>query len=203
VSTEEFEADKSSLRRMLTDFEHDNAKVQLHADMHKIACTSIALYSSPVLSRVELVLREQLDIMTLNKIGAVFVVLTTLCYGVFHSNDQHNVPLTARRVSRCPKDFILGMHFVVYIGMHQWCLQLRQSAVAQPDAVPKTGPNGEELIMPGMEFMMECYEDELKRPIRNLVSGQLARSLLIQVLKWHLASWLCIIATTYCSLLGM
>ncbi|DBA83396.1 hypothetical protein WJX79_000744 [Trebouxia sp. C0005] len=86
VSTEEFEADKSSLRRMLTDFEHDNAK-------------------------------------------------------------------------------------------------LRQSAVVQPDVVPKTGPNGEELIMPGMEFMMECYEDELKRPIRNLVSGQLARSLLIQVQK--------------------
>lgn len=35
--------------------------------------------------------------------------------------------------------------------------------------------------MPGMEFMMQCYEDELKHPIRNLVSGQLARSLLIQV----------------------
>lgn len=29
MSTEEFEADKSSLRRMLTDFEHDNAKVGL------------------------------------------------------------------------------------------------------------------------------------------------------------------------------
>lgn len=28
---------------------------------------------------------------------------------------------------------------------------------------------------------MQCYEDELKHPIRNLVSGQLARSLLIQV----------------------
>ena len=27
MSTEEFEADKASLRRMLSDFEHDNAKV--------------------------------------------------------------------------------------------------------------------------------------------------------------------------------
>lgn len=35
--------------------------------------------------------------------------------------------------------------------------------------------------MPGMEFMMQCYEHELKHPIKNLVSGQLARSLLIQV----------------------
>ena len=62
------------------------------------------------------------------------------------------------------------------------CLQLSHSAVAgSSDTLPKTGSNGEELIMPGMEFMMECYEDELKRPIRNLVSGQLARSLLIQV----------------------
>ena len=96
------------------------------------------------------------------------------------------------------------MCLVVYIHMYQsWCLQLRQSAVAHPNAVPKTGPNGEELIMPGMEFMMECYEDELKRPIRNLVSGQLARSLLIQVLIWHLASWLCSEATIYCSLLGL
>ncbi len=98
----------------------------------------------------------------------------------------------------------LDMHLVVYTCVCQfWCLQLRQSAVAQPNAVPKTGPNGEELIMPGMEFMMECYEDELKRPIRNLVSGQLARSLLIQVLTWHLASWLCSEATIHCSLLDL
>lgn len=66
MSTEEFEADKSSLRRMLTDFEHDNAKVQLHAGMHKIACTSTALCSLPA-SHVELVLREQMENMTLNK----------------------------------------------------------------------------------------------------------------------------------------
>lgn len=48
-------------------------------------------------------------------------------------------------------------------------------------SIPDAGPSGEELVMPGMEFMMQCYEDELKHPIRNLVSGQLARSLLIQV----------------------
>ena len=47
--------------------------------------------------------------------------------------------------------------------------------------MPIAGPAGEELVMPGMEFMMQCYEDELKHPIKNLVSGQLARSLLIQV----------------------
>ena len=136
--------------------------------------------------------------------GAVFFVHTTLCYGMFHSNDQHNSSVTARQVSRCSKGFTIVTHLVVYMGMHQfWCLQLRQSAVAQPDVVPKTGPSGEELIMPGMEFMMECYEDELKRPIRNLVSGQLARSLLIQVLTWHQASWLCIEAAISCSLLGL
>ena len=35
-------------------------------------------------------------------------------------------------------------------------------------------------LNPGMAFMMECYEDELKRPIRNLVNGQLLRTILIQ-----------------------
>ena len=49
-------------------------------------------------------------------------------------------------------------------------------------SLPEMGPGGEEVVMPGMEFMMQCYEDELKHPIRNLVSGQLARSLLIQVI---------------------
>lgn len=29
--------------------------------------------------------------------------------------------------------------------------------------------------------MMECYEGELKRPIRNLVNGRLLRTILIQV----------------------
>ena len=33
----------------------------------------------------------------------------------------------------------------------------------------------------GMDFMIACYEDELKKPIRNLVNGRLARTLLIQV----------------------
>ena len=72
-------------------------------------------------------------------------------------------------------------------------MQLRDSneVVSSNSSVPNLGPNGEELIMPGMEFMMECYEDELKRPIRNLVSGQLARSLLIQVLARFLCACVC------------
>ena len=39
----------------------------------------------------------------------------------------------------------------------------------------------EDLSLPGMAFMMECYEGELKRPIRNLVNGRLLRTILIQV----------------------
>ncbi len=31
-----------------------------------------------------------------------------------------------------------------------------------------------------MAFMMERYEDELKKPIRNIVNGQLLRTILIQ-----------------------
>ena len=34
VSTEEFEADKDSLRRMLIEFQHDNSKVSLHPFCH-------------------------------------------------------------------------------------------------------------------------------------------------------------------------
>ena len=39
----------------------------------------------------------------------------------------------------------------------------------------------EDVSLPGMAFMMECYEGELKRPIRNLVNGRLLRTILIQV----------------------
>lgn len=60
-------------------------------------------------------------------------------------------------------------------------MQGSNSSEAASTSRPETGPSGEQLVMPGMEFMMQCYEDELKHPIRNLVSGQLARSLLIQV----------------------
>jgi hypothetical protein len=33
----------------------------------------------------------------------------------------------------------------------------------------------------GMAVVMACYENDLKQPIRSLVSGELARTLLIQV----------------------
>ena len=42
------------------------------------------------------------------------------------------------------------------------------------------GEEGDELL-PGMAFMMSCYEDELKKPIRNVVNGSLLRAILIQV----------------------
>ncbi|EIE20080.1 hypothetical protein COCSUDRAFT_48597 [Coccomyxa subellipsoidea C-169] len=41
------------------------------------------------------------------------------------------------------------------------------------------GDEGDELL-PGMAFMMSCYEDELKKPIRNIVNGSLLRAILIQ-----------------------
>jgi hypothetical protein len=45
---------------------------------------------------------------------------------------------------------------------------------------PVSGVEGDELL-PGMAFMMSRYEDELKKPIRNIVNGQLLRTILIQV----------------------
>lgn len=38
-------------------------------------------------------------------------------------------------------------------------------------------------MLQGMELMMSSYEQELKKPLRNLISGDLMRSLLIQVQK--------------------
>ncbi|KAK9812896.1 hypothetical protein WJX72_005387 [[Myrmecia] bisecta] len=59
-----------------------------------------------------------------------------------------------------------------------------QPQIGAPPAEPAAGDAGQQVAaLPGMEFMMQCYEDELKKPIRNLVNGQLARSLLIQVQK--------------------
>lgn len=62
-------------------------------------------------------------------------------------------------------------------------LQGQHHVAVQPsnDSTAVAAGEAVEVVMPGMDFMMECYEDELKKPIRNLVSGQLARSLLIQV----------------------
>ena len=53
-------------------------------------------------------------------------------------------------------------------------------------AAPQPGEDqsmteAEDASLPGMKFMMECYEGELKRPIRNLVNGRLLRTILIQV----------------------
>lgn len=48
-------------------------------------------------------------------------------------------------------------------------------------AVPERA--GEEGL-PGLEFLMLRYETELKKPIRSIMSGQLARSLLIQASCW-------------------
>lgn len=42
---------------------------------------------------------------------------------------------------------------------------------------------GDAEVLRGMDLMMRSYEQELKRPIRHLVSGDLMRSLLIQVQK--------------------
>ncbi|KAK9901282.1 hypothetical protein WJX75_004086 [Coccomyxa subellipsoidea] len=47
------------------------------------------------------------------------------------------------------------------------------------------GDKADELL-PGMAFMMSCYEDELKKPIRNIVNGSLLRAILIQVQKLKL-----------------
>lgn len=52
--------------------------------------------------------------------------------------------------------------------------------------VPKTaegilGPADQDAIQAGMQTVMGCYESELKSPIRHLMKGELARTLLIQV----------------------
>ena len=53
-------------------------------------------------------------------------------------------------------------------------------AAAKPEGGPEAAQI-EDTSLPGMAFMMECYEGELKRPIRNLVNGRLLRTILIQV----------------------
>ena len=65
----------------------------------------------------------------------------------------------------------------------------RSSSGGNPDtaADPQPGEDQsmaevEDASLPGMKFMMECYEGELKRPIRNLVNGRLLRTILIQVI---------------------
>ncbi len=60
------------------------------------------------------------------------------------------------------------------------CAQKVEAVGAKPEA-GKEGAEVQDTSLPGMAFMMECYEGELKRPIRNLVNGRLLRTILIQV----------------------
>jgi hypothetical protein len=58
-----------------------------------------------------------------------------------------------------------------------------EGGVAGPagaEAGAEAGAAAFSALNPGMAFMMERYEEELKRPIRNLVNGQLLRTILIQ-----------------------
>ena len=42
---------------------------------------------------------------------------------------------------------------------------------------------GSDSVLEGMDVLMRTYEDQLKNPVRNVLIGQLARALLIQVQK--------------------
>ncbi|MEW5310559.1 MAG: hypothetical protein WDW38_002346 [Sanguina aurantia] len=54
-------------------------------------------------------------------------------------------------------------------------------AVQQQQQPLQAQSGGSDALASGMAVMMAAYEEELKHPIRNLVGGQLARALLIQV----------------------
>ncbi len=49
-----------------------------------------------------------------------------------------------------------------------------------PAPPPPAGGEGDPLVS-GMSSVMSCYERELKAPLRNLLTGELGRTLLIQV----------------------
>ena len=53
-----------------------------------------------------------------------------------------------------------------------------QQAADNPRALRRTESD---MVADGMAFLMRSYEDQLVNPLRNLVTGDLARSLLIQV----------------------
>ncbi|MEW5302498.1 MAG: hypothetical protein WDW36_005278 [Sanguina aurantia] len=62
-------------------------------------------------------------------------------------------------------------------------LQQQQQQQQQPQQQQplQAQSGGGDALASGMAVMMAAYEEELKHPIRNLVGGQLARALLIQV----------------------
>lgn len=69
-------------------------------------------------------------------------------------------------------------------------MQKAEAASAKPEG-GKEGAEVQDTSLPGMTFMMECYEGELKRPIRNLVNGRLLRTILIQVRMPSKGLWEC------------
>lgn len=62
-------------------------------------------------------------------------------------------------------------------------MQKKKKTAPSVVAVSTPAQTNEDSVLEGMEVMMHSYESELKRPIKNLVAGDLMRSLLIQVQK--------------------
>ena len=62
-------------------------------------------------------------------------------------------------------------------------VEKKRKLPATLSASSASGQDTDNAVLEGMEVLMHCYENELKKPIRNLVAGDLMRSLLIQVQK--------------------
>ena len=58
-----------------------------------------------------------------------------------------------------------------------------ERAAAEPAAVPPPVYEWEEQrqLLEGMDLVMRTYESEMQKPLRNIVGGELVRTLLIQV----------------------
>jgi hypothetical protein len=57
------------------------------------------------------------------------------------------------------------------------------AAAAEPAAAPPPAYEWEEQrqLLEGMDLVMRTYESEMQKPLRNIVGGELVRTLLIQV----------------------
>jgi hypothetical protein len=61
-------------------------------------------------------------------------------------------------------------------------------------AGPVEGLLDSDAVNRGMAVVMACYEKDLKQPIRSLVSGELAHTLLIQVGQCYIGCYVCVMS---------
>ena len=160
MSDAEFSADKESLLRMLTDFEHDRPRLVA-------AAAAAAASQNPPAD--PFAVTPSPDPAPITTATTTTTTTTSSSSSSINGASPTQPPAAAAAASG---------------GSSSGSSNGGVNGAVAPIAGLATAD--QEVIARGMSAVMAAYEDQLKSPIRHLIAGDLARTLLIQVSPWNL-----------------